>query len=115
MSAGGWDRKMITWIRNPNDMNSADTNSNAKPTDSSSGEKNSNLLMKMAGVFMISTSTLILRTGIAPRWMSYLGFALAIFLLLSLGLVYRAPLVFPLYVLMIGVYVLIANCLRREK
>jgi hypothetical protein len=71
--------------------------------------------MKMAGVFMISTSTLILRTGIAPRWMSYLGFALAIFLLLSLGLVYWAPLIFPLYVLMISVYILIANYQRREQ
>ncbi|NJD59852.1 MAG: hypothetical protein FIA98_10690, partial [Anaerolineae bacterium] len=29
--------------------------------------------MKMAGVFMISTSTLSIRTGIIPRWMAYLG------------------------------------------
>ena len=28
--------------------------------------------MKMAGVFMISSCTLALRTGIFPRWMAYL-------------------------------------------
>ncbi len=46
--------------------------------------------MKMAGVFMISTSTLSLRTGIAPRWMAILGFVLALFLLFSLGYFYWA-------------------------
>ena len=44
--------------------------------------------MKMAGVFMISTSVLALRTKILPRWMSVLGLALATFLLFSLGLFY---------------------------
>ncbi len=69
--------------------------------------------LKMAGVFMMSMSTLSLRTGIMPRWMAYLGFALALFLILSLGRVYWAPVVFPLYVLMISIYILIAN-LRRK-
>ncbi len=37
--------------------------------------------VKMAGVFMISTSTLALRTGFAPRWIAFLAFALALFFL----------------------------------
>ena len=65
--------------------------------------------MKMAGVFMISTCTLSLRTGIFPRWMAFLGFALAVFLLLSLGLVAWAPFVFPLWVLLISSHILKAN------
>jgi hypothetical protein len=65
--------------------------------------------MKMAGVFMISTSTLSLRTGIIPRWMAYLGIVLALFLLFSLGYFYWAPLVFPLWILLISVYILIEN------
>lgn len=69
--------------------------------------------MKMAGVFMISTSTLSLRTGIFPRWMAYLGLVLALFLLFSLGLFYWAPLVFPTWVLLISVHILLAN-LRRS-
>jgi hypothetical protein len=65
--------------------------------------------MKMAGVFMISTCTLSLRTGIVPRWMAILGLVLALFLLLSVGFAYWAPLVFPLWVLLLSVYILIAN------
>ncbi len=70
--------------------------------------------MRMAGVFMISTCTLSLRTGIIPRWMAFLGLVLALFLLISLGSFYWAPLVFPLWVLLISVHILLAN-LRRSK
>ncbi len=71
--------------------------------------------LKMAGVFMMSMSTLSLRTGITPRWMAIIGFALAIFLILSLGLIYWAPVVFPLYVLVISAYILIANYRRSNQ
>jgi hypothetical protein len=70
--------------------------------------------MKMAGVFMITTSTLSLRTGIFPRWMAFLGLALAVFLLFSLGLFYWAPLVFPLWVLLISLQILLANLKRPQ-
>jgi hypothetical protein len=65
--------------------------------------------LRMAGVFMISTCTLSLRTGILPRWMAYLGLVLALFLLLSLGTFFWAPLVFPLWVFLISVYILVSN------
>jgi hypothetical protein len=65
--------------------------------------------LKMAGVFMISTCTVALRTRIFPRWMVFLGFALALALLLSPGYLYWTPLVFPLWVLLISVYILLAN------
>ena len=70
--------------------------------------------MRMAGVFMISTCTLSLRTGIFPRWMALLGLALALFLLLSMGFFYWAPLVFPLWVLLISIHILWEN-LRKQK
>ena len=70
--------------------------------------------LKMAGVFMISTCSLSLRTGIFPRWMAFLGLALALFLLLSVGFFYWAPLVFPLWVLLISAYILLAN-IRKSK
>lgn len=69
--------------------------------------------LKMAGVFMISMSTLMLRTGIAPRWMALLGFVSAVFLILSLGFFVWAPVVFPLFVLMISIYILVANYRRK--
>lgn len=65
--------------------------------------------MKMAGVFMVSTCTIAVRTGIFPRWMAYLGYALALLLLLSTGYLYWTPLVFPLWVLLISVHILLAN------
>jgi hypothetical protein len=70
--------------------------------------------LRMAGVFMISTCTLSLRTGIIPRWMAYLGLVLALFLLLSLGAFYWAPLVFPLWVLLVSAHILLANLGRSS-
>ena len=70
--------------------------------------------LKMAGVFMMTSCTLFLRTGILPRWMVFLGFILAVVLLLSLGIFDWAPLVFPLWILLISVHILLAN-LRRSK
>ena len=69
--------------------------------------------MKMAGVFMITTCTLSLRTGIFPRWMAFLGIVLALFLLLSIGFFDWSPVVFPLWILLISVHILLAN-LRRS-
>ncbi len=71
--------------------------------------------MKMAGVFMISTSTVSLRTGIVPRWMAFLGIGLALFLLLSLGFFDWAALVFPLWVLLISVHILLANLRKPDN
>jgi hypothetical protein len=65
--------------------------------------------IRMAAVFMISTCTLAIRTGIFPRWMAFLGYVLAVLLLVSPGRLYWAPLVFPLWALVISVYVLLAN------
>ena len=65
--------------------------------------------LRMAGVFMISTCTLAIRIGMFPRWMALLGYVLALFLLLSIGHFGWAPLVFPVWALVISVYVLMAN------
>jgi hypothetical protein len=41
--------------------------------------------------------------------MAYLGIGLALFLLLSLGFFYWAPLLFPLWILLISLYILWEN------
>ncbi|MGB8771857.1 MAG: hypothetical protein WCC92_19745 [Candidatus Korobacteraceae bacterium] len=64
---------------------------------------------KMAGVFMMSTSTISLKTQIVPRWMALLGYALALMLLLSVGTIEWIPLIFPLWVLLISLYILMEN------
>ena len=66
----------------------------------------------MAGVFMISTCTLFLRTKVTPRWMALLGYALALLLLVSISRVSWIFLVFPLWILLISIYILIENFRR---
>lgn len=65
--------------------------------------------IKMAGVFMISTSVIAVRTETVPRWMALLGFALALMLLLTVQIIEWMLLVFPLWVLAVSVRILIDN------
>jgi hypothetical protein len=66
--------------------------------------------IKMAAVFMISASSVAIRIRIFPRWMAMLGYVLALLLLLSTGyMFFWAPLVFPLWVLLISVNILLSN------
>ncbi|NTU83957.1 MAG: hypothetical protein HGA45_32065 [Chloroflexales bacterium] len=65
--------------------------------------------IKMAGVFMISTATIAVRTGVMPRWLVVLSYAVALFFLLSVGFVPWAILLFPAWVLLISIYILVQN------
>ena len=71
--------------------------------------------MRMAGVFMISTCTLFLRTKVTPRWMAFLGYILALVLLLTLSHYSWVSLLFPLWVLMISIQILIENLGRKAS
>jgi hypothetical protein len=64
---------------------------------------------RLAGVFMISTCTLSLRTGIAPRWIAFIGYALPLILLLGVGTIESIPLVFPVWISLISAHILIDN------
>jgi hypothetical protein len=70
--------------------------------------------VKMAAVFMISSSTLAIRPGFTPHWIAFLGFACALLLLFSGRYIDRILLVFPLWVLFVSIYILIDN-LRRPS
>ena len=69
--------------------------------------------IKMAAVFMISTSTVLIRTGIAPRWIALLGFSLAVILLIGSFFINWSIAVFPSWVFLISVYILIDNLGRN--
>ncbi len=72
--------------------------------------------IKMAGVFMVSTSTLFVKTRVIPRWLAFLGYGLAGLMLLRIGQLDRitwVSLVFPLWVLLISIYILIDNYRRK--
>jgi hypothetical protein len=65
--------------------------------------------LKMASVFMISLSTLWLRTGVMPRWLSYISYAVALLMLFSLSLSVWMVLWFPTWVLAVSTYFLIMS------
>jgi hypothetical protein len=71
--------------------------------------------IKMAGVFMFSTSTILVRTGIVRRWIPFLGFVLALALLLSIGTIQWIPFVFPLWVFLISADILIQDLTGQLK
>src|SRR5215207_9358258 len=64
--------------------------------------------MRMAGVFMISTATISMRTAVMPRWIAYLGYMLAVCLLVGVGSLKWAELLFPAWVLVVSTYLLLA-------
>jgi hypothetical protein len=64
---------------------------------------------KMAAVFMFSTSTVVIYTGIAPRWMAYIGFLLALTVLIGGQNIGWSLAVLPVWVLMISLYILMDN------
>lgn len=70
--------------------------------------------IKMAAVFMISTSTVVIRTGIVPRWIAFLGFLLAMILLIGSFYMSWSIAVLPFWVCLISIYILIDNLGRSS-
>lgn len=65
--------------------------------------------MRMAAVFMVSTSTIGIRTGFIPRWLAASGYAIALLLLLGVGVTLWIELLFPLWVLLLSIVIIIEN------
>jgi hypothetical protein len=65
--------------------------------------------VKMAAVFIIVTSTIGLRTAVFPRWMAVVGYVLALVMLLTIGGFAWIALVFPSWVLLLSVYILVSD------
>ena len=65
--------------------------------------------MRMAAVFTISVSTLGLRTAGLPRWVSFLGYLVALILLLAAGEHRWFQLLFPAWVLLVSVVILVVR------
>lgn len=64
---------------------------------------------KMAGVFMISTCVIAVRTAIFPRWIAFSGFGCALILLLVVSNWVWIELLFPLWMLLLSVYIFTAD------
>ena len=62
--------------------------------------------IRAAAVFMISVSTIGLRTGALPRWLTFAGYVIAIVLLISVSFYELVVLVFPLWVIAVSLVIL---------
>ena len=69
---------------------------------------------RMAAVFMFVTSTIGLRTAFLARWVSFVGFAFGLVLLLVMTEFAWITLLFPLWVLVVSTYILSAE-LQLER
>ena len=70
--------------------------------------------LRMAAVFTISATTLASRLRLVPRWLVLLGYATAIVMLIGAGFVPWLELVFPAWVFVISVHILLVE-FRRDR
>ena len=67
---------------------------------------------RLAAVFMFATSTIGLRTAVLARWVSFVGYAFGLVLLLVMTEFAWITLLFPLWVLLVSTYILWASELQ---
>jgi hypothetical protein len=65
--------------------------------------------LRMAGVYMMAIGTLWTRSGIMPRWMTIITYVLALGYLLAAGWAKEARFIFPVWVFVVSVYILVLN------
>ncbi len=70
--------------------------------------------VRAAAVFMISVSTIGMRTKTLPRWFVLLGYALALLLLVSVSFSRFVVLLFPFWVAALSIAVLVGGVGRRQ-
>jgi len=62
--------------------------------------------LRMAGVTMLSLATIWIRTGLAPRWLVWVTYTLALILLVVVNFSLWVTLVFPAWVMLISLFML---------
>lgn len=65
--------------------------------------------MRMAGVFVVSTTTIGLRTGVVPRWLGVAGYVVAVVLLVGVGIEGWMSLLLPAWILVLSIHILVAR------
>ena len=74
-----------------------------------------NYALRMGGAYMLSIGSIWTRTGRMPRWLSIITFILAVSFLLFANRVREARFLFPGWVLVVSVYILIRNYRRSHR
>ena len=73
-----------------------------------------NYALRIAGVYMTAIATLWTRTGIMPRWLTIITYILALGFLVAAERVREARFIFPAWVLVVSVYILVLNFRRTH-
>lgn len=71
--------------------------------------------LRMAGVLLISLATMWLRTGVMPRWLAWVTYAVALVLLLVTSISLWVTLIFPAWVLAVSILILFQNYRRQRE
>jgi hypothetical protein len=75
-----------------------------------------NYILRLAGVYMFSIGTIWTRATVMPRWLTIITYLLALVFLFFAGSIREARYVFPAWVFMTSIYILITNRrLSRRK
>jgi hypothetical protein len=69
--------------------------------------------MRMAGVFTLITTMILFRARLAPRWLLVFGFATAFVLMVVVSFLAWAELIFPAWMFVLSLMVLVTNLKRR--
>jgi hypothetical protein len=72
-------------------------------------------MIKMAAVFMMTASTLAIYIRFAPRWLALLGYLLSLLLLFGSYYMRWSFLLFPLWVFLISIHILMDNVLGQSR
>jgi hypothetical protein len=73
-----------------------------------------NYFLRMAAVYMLSIGSLWTRTDAVPRWLTFLTFVVGLAFLLFAGILRWARFLFPAWVLLVSVYILVMNYRRGQ-
>ena len=65
--------------------------------------------IRMSSVFMISLGTVWIRTAVMPRWLAFITYGSALVLLFSISYSNWVTLLFPAWVLVISIYILVQS------
>jgi len=73
-----------------------------------------NYFLRMAGVYMLSIGSLWTRAKVVPPWLAIVTYVVAVGFLLFAGILREARFIFPAWVLLVSVYILIMNYRRTQ-
>lgn len=71
--------------------------------------------MRMAGMFMFVLGTIWLRTKVMPRWLAWVTYLIALALFISMNFTFWIFLVFPIWVLLVSIAILVQNYRQRTE